>query len=374
MKFKLTRLFFVLSTLSFLHVHYYFYPKPKNESKYNGSTQDITHDVTKYYNGSRLEVLSRAETGSEVGLSKWMMKMEKRFSQRAAMVKSACEKYNVQSPSTIALQYGPFQKVTFDTYFKLGYCAIGKVASTTVSNQLKKLMTTKERPNRFNEPFSKHWILEQMPKFFKIPGPLVQWTYKYKMDSSYSIIVAESRNIINFIDENKYLLFTFVRHPFERIISAYKEKVLAPHYHVPRYVDPKFKSMLKKRNAMSFADFIDVIIQDHQNGETTPNGHWNTFSNMCMHCTIPYEVIGQVETFNEDFKYIILKLGLQNILKIEEIETWKNNKSDYKKDKKKEISKYFSQLTKAKFEELWKIYRLDFEMFGYNVTNYYDIT
>jgi len=93
-----------------------------------------------------------------------------------------------------------------------------------------------------------------------------------------------------------------------------------------------------------------------------------------MHCTIPYEVIGQVETFNEDFKYIILKLGLQNILKIEEIETWKNNKSDYKKDKKKEISKYFSQLTKAKFEELWKIYRLDFEMFGYNVTNYYDIT
>merc|ERR1712126_332349 len=281
-------------------------------------------------NASRLEVLSRTETGSEVGLSKWMIKMEKKFSQRAAMVKSACEKYNVQSPSTISLQYGPFQKVTFDTYFKFGYCPIGKVASTTVSNQLKKLMTTKERPNRFNEPFSKHWILEQMPKFFKIPGPLVQWTYKYKMDSSYSIIIAESRNLINFIDENKYLLFTFVRHPFERIISAYKEKVLAPHYHVPRYVDPKFNSMFKKRNAMSFADFIDVIIQDHQNGETPPNGHRNTFSNMCMHCTIPYEVIGQVETFNE-------------------------------------VSKYFSQLTKTKFEELWKIYRLDFEMFGYNV-------
>ena len=235
-------------------------------------------------------------------------------------------------------------------------------------------MTTKERPNRFNEPFSKNWELEQMPKFFKIPGPLVQWTYKYKMDSSYSIIVAESRNIINFIDENKYLLFTFVRHPFERIISAYKEKVLAQHNHVPRYVNTKFKSMFEKRNAMSFADFIDVIIQDFQNGTAKPNGHWNTFSNMCMHCTIPYAVIGQVETFNEDLKYIILKLGLQNILKIEEIEKWKSNKSDYNKDKKKEISKYFSQLTKAKFEELWKIYRLDFEMFGYNVTNYYDIT
>ena len=92
-----------------------------------------------------------------------------------------------------------------------------------------------------------------------------------------------------------------------------------------------------------------------------------------MHCTIPYDVIGQLETFNEDLKYIILKLGLQNILSIEDIEKSQNNKSVYKKDKKKEISNYFSQLTKAKFEELWKIYRLDFEMFGYNVTNNYDI-
>ena len=365
MKFKLTRLFFIMSTLSFATVYYYFYPKPKKESKFDGSTQKITHDVTKYINGSRQEVLSETETGSEVDLSKWMMKMEERFSQRAEMVKSACEKYNVQSPSTIMLQYGHFQKVMFDTYFKWGFCAIGKVASTTLSHQIQMLMTTKERPNRFNQPFSKHWEIEQMPKFFKLPGPLVQWTYKN------NAIGVATENLIKFLEKTDYLLFTFVRHPFERLISAYKEKVLMPHNHVPSYVNPKFKSVFEKRNSMSFADFIDLIIQDHQNGKVPPNGHWNTFSNMCMHCTIPYDVIGQLETFNEDLKYIILKLGLQNILSIEDIEKSQINKSDYKKDKKKEIAKYFSQLTKAKFEELWKIYRLDFEMFGYNVTNEY---
>ena len=372
MKFKLVRSFFCLSTLSFVLVRYYFYPKPKNESKYNGSRQEVlSKNETK--NEVRQEELSNIENGKEDSLSKWMTKMEKRFSQRAAMVKSACEKYNVKSPYEIQLQYGHFQKVMFDTYFKWGFCAVGKVASTTLSYQFKKLMTTKERPNSFNKKFSRHWITEQMIKFFELPAPLVQQSRTTKYSKS-----IDTPKLINFLEENDYLLFTFVRHPFERLISAFKEKILNPHRHVPSDVKPQLKILFEKANSMSFPEFIDLILTDHQEcrkSGKTPNGHWNTFSNMCLHCTIPYDVIGQLETFNEDLKYIILKLGLQNILPIDNIDKWQKNKSDSEaKDKKKEVAKYLSQLTKAKLEELLNIYRLDLEMFSYDVSDYLDLS
>ena len=261
-------------------------------------------------------------------------------------------------------------EITIHSYFKWGFCAVGKVASTTLSYLAKKLMTTKERPHRFDKPFVKHWIIEQMPKFFKLPDPLVQQGRMYKnnltMDEWFKV---EKPNLIKFVQENNYLLFTFVRHPFERLVSAYKEKILGQHKHV-NHVDVKYKSIFQKRNAMSFPDFIDLIVKEFKS-DNPVNGHWNTFSNICLHCTIPYDVIGKLETFNEDFKYIILKLGLQNILSIKDIEKDSKNKSNYKtSEKKKEILKYFSQLTKEKFEELWKIYRVDFEMFGYDASDY----
>ena len=360
MKFKLTTLIYGISTLSFVFVCYYFSSKYEEESKFDGSSR---------------EVMSKSDNEREVGLDKWMTKMEKRFSDRAIMAKSACEKHSVEDPHNITLQYYHWQKVMFDSYFKWGFCAVGKVASTTLSYQFKKLMTTKERPDRLNEPFVKYWRTEQMPKFFKLPGPLVQLgrTYKEYL-TEYKIYIewfeVEKPNLIKFVQENNYLLFTFVRHPFERLVSAYKDKIVGQKKHLNPLQVQKYKNLFQKRNAMSFPDFIDLILKEFKS-DTPVNGHWNTLSNSCLHCTIPYDVIGKLETFNEDLNYIVLKLGLQNVLSIKDIEKDSKNKSNYKtREKKTEIFKYFSQLTKGKFEELWKIYRIDFEMFGYDASDY----
>ena len=350
MKLELKKSLFVISTLSFVVVCFYF-------------SSMLNTNVLKYIASSWI-VVSNNGNRTESGLIQWMTKMEQRYSQRAELVKSACEKYSINSPYMIKLQHNNYQKLMFDTYFKWGYCAVGKVASSTLADQFKKLMTTKERPHRFNGPLVDQWRREQMPKFFKLPGQLIQQSWTLKDD----LIIVQKKNLIAFLHQNDYLLFTFVRHPFERLISAYKEKILKPH----DYVEPneKYGVLFKKRNSLSFPEFIDLVLKDHHSGETV-NGHWDTYSKKCLHCTVPYDVIGQLETFNEDLKYIVLKLGLENILPIEDIEKWQENKSDYKtRNKKKEILQYFSQLTKSKFEELWKIYRLDFEMFGYDASDY----
>ena len=93
------------------------------------------------------------------------------------------------------------------------------------------------------------------------------------------------------------------------------------------------------RRVKSFPDFINLVLKQHY--ENNINPHWKRFSDKCQHCAIPYDVIGRMETFDEDLKYIVLKLGLENILPIKTITTLRKNISDRKKYKKegRKISK-----------------------------------
>ena len=84
-----------------------------------------------------------------------------------------CKKYKVNVSNNVILQQGEaLPKLLFDTYFKFGYCAVMKVASSTLANHLRSLMTANVRPDRFDEPFVKHWREEQMQTFFKVHGSL----------------------------------------------------------------------------------------------------------------------------------------------------------------------------------------------------------
>ena len=79
------------------------------------------------------------------------------------------------------------------------------------------------------------------------------------------------------------------------------------------------------------------------------DGHWNQYSKGCLDCDIQYDVIGRMETFEEDVKYIILKNGWEHILPIESITKVHMNKGNTagikeNDDKKKECLRYFSKL------------------------------
>ena len=109
-----------------------------------------------------------------------------------------------------------------DLYFKWGYCAVMKVGSSTISDHLKTIMTTQLRPDRYEGSFDKHWRTVQMNSFFKVPPPLIDKGW-IKNDS---VTVIRKEDFTDFMLENGINLFTFVRHPFERLVSAYKSKVL----------------------------------------------------------------------------------------------------------------------------------------------------
>ena len=147
-----------------------------------------------------------------------------------------------------------------------------KVGSTTLANHLRSLMTTQVRPDRFDEPFVKRWREGQMQKFFKVPPTLIQkgWTTNDNNTAIQKIMFTD------FLQEKRFhLLFTFVRHPFERLVSAYKSKVLGR-----GYISSNDKYLI--RRVKSFPDFINIVLKQHYENNFI-NLHWKRFSDKCQH-------------------------------------------------------------------------------------------
>ena len=73
----------------------------------------------------------------------------------------------------------------------------------------------------------------------------------------------------------------------------------------------------------SFPEFINFVLKEYNESNCygnhhlpcfTINAHWRPFNARCSYCDITYNVIGRVETFEEDFRYIILKQNLTHII------------------------------------------------------------
>ncbi len=108
---------------------------------------------------------------------------------------------------------------------------------------------------------------------------------------------------------NNYFKFMFTRHPFERVLSAYRDKVK----HIPSYTHygkqmlegkPKNQStritfvdfvtyLIRKRKSVKYIDPFDRRELKYKNDlhravieETLFNRHWDTESHLCMPCIV----------------------------------------------------------------------------------------
>ena len=89
-----------------------------------------------------------------------------------------------------------------------------------------------------------------------------------------------------------------------------------------------------------------------------------SFISRCAYCDIPYAVLAKSETFEEDQKFIGQMAGVQ----FENIQAHKSDGGNTKD----QTRKYFGQLDKSTIDQLYKFYRVDFEMFGYSPALYLD--
>ena len=166
---------------------------------------------------------------------------------------------------------------------------------------------------------------------------------------------------------SRYYKFMFVREPFERLLSAYKDKFVNP---VRPSAYRNYQSYRRKivanfrRNATqealsaaenpTFPEFIEYILK--QGVHEGLDQHWNLYEGQCRPCSVGYNFIGRYEFLIQDANYVLRKAGVRNSVRFP---TEKHSKTS------DELLKYYSQIPLAWIEQLGGIYRSNFEMFGY---------
>ena len=104
------------------------------------------------------------------------------------------------------------------------------------------------------------------------------------------------------------------------------------------------------------------------------NEHWEPQYIHCNYCNIRYDIIGRVETLEDDLEYIAevnnFKFDLYRIKDGLHVHPTFKRKSGIKEPAEK-IKHYFMQLNATQVYKIYHMYRIDFEMFGYSTEPYH---
>ena len=271
----------------------------------------------------------------------WMKQMEAKHSKVIENIERICRKYKKDNSTEI-----PLKSLMVDPKHHLAYCRNAKVGSTTWFHYFDMLVpeinTTMERI------WTERWLGgKNRRKLIRIFNANKIFEHSWINRSSYD----------EFAKNNNLTTFTFVRHPFERIVSAYNSKIVN-----------STKMKYREFEYKSFPDFVErgVLRELESEKESRVNIHWKPFIDRCHHCSIPYTVIGRIETFQEDFEYIVRKNNLEEVFDLKNNPLFHSPNSS-KKDTKKETMKYFLQLNISQIQRLYNAYKIDFELFGYDI-------
>ncbi|KAK2720453.1 hypothetical protein QYM36_004365, partial [Artemia franciscana] len=166
---------------------------------------------------------------------------------------------------------------------------------------------------------------------------------------------------------NNYYKFMFVRHPFERLVSAYVNKFYKSYTDyfqikygrtiVKNYRTNPGKEALTRGHDVTFSEFVQYLIA-HKSSESGPfNEHWRPMHELCEPCRVKYDIIGKYETLNEDSWLVLENPRLDQKVKFP---------PGLKKSTAYLVKSYLSQIPESQLIKLYHLYELDFKLFGYD--------
>uniref|UniRef100_A0A3B3I192 Carbohydrate sulfotransferase n=1 Tax=Oryzias latipes TaxID=8090 RepID=A0A3B3I192_ORYLA len=156
-----------------------------------------------------------------------------------------------------------------------------------------------------------------------------------------------------------YTKFLFVRDPFVRLISAYRDKMLNyDQYFFKGYTDLPYNHEVAKKNGLrpSFYNFIQYIL-DPRTQTYAFEPHWRQMYRLCHPCLIEYDFVGHQESLQEDAQELLKMLKMENDIKFPP--SYANMTSA------DSVMYWFQSVPVEDRRKLYRIYEEDFQLFGY---------
>ena len=290
------------------------------------------------------------------GLSIFMKLQAEIQRQRKQTLQAACRKYKPPKSNGKYSVESP-KRFIIDLPHKLVYCSVAKVASTNW-----------------------RWVFEQLSGAISPGQSVEQRQINKQLKKELTFMTSLQPMTVQQIWE-KSLTFMFARHPFSRVLSAYRNK-LDPNttFERARYWQhslgvPIIKKYRKKslKNKFSFlSSSYDLKFSEfvHFLGDKTNKGnnfysniHWADLNKQCSPCDVDYDVIGKLETLDDDVKYILTLANLQDQVQFAE----PASSSPTYSYKSNTLENYLESVPAPLIRNLYERYELDFKLFGYEL-------
>ncbi|XP_068229133.1 carbohydrate sulfotransferase 11-like [Palaemon carinicauda] len=173
----------------------------------------------------------------------------------------------------------------------------------------------------------------------------------------------------SFLGREDFSSFIIVRNPFERLLSAFRDKIESSRQAFYRplrcYIQKTYGIQGKRLHNCkpSFPAFIDYVIEEHRNGKA-PDEHWAPYYQFCSPCQTKFDYILRFETLDQDEAFLVNEIeGLVSVIKPHKLHSSHTVYSTV-------TEFYFRQLSAEQMTALYAIYEKDFRIFDYDVKMY----
>ena len=171
---------------------------------------------------------------------------------------------------------------------------------------------------------------------------------------------------------HNYFKFLVVRHPVDRLISAYNDKLVIdpPTYLgmaqqiIRTYRPGADEETIMAGKNVTFREFLLYYLHQFKSLKIS-NKHFQVVQRLCSPCQVNYDYVAKLETQSTDAKYIISeKLAGRGADSIFNMHSHREGASVYK-----DLPE-INDLMTEELDDLQDIYSWDMNMFGYSIDYY----
>ena len=185
----------------------------------------------------------------------------------------------------------------------------------------------------------------------------------YRIGKTFGLEAMRYDNILS-----HYTKFIVVRHPLDRLVSAYRDKMrggdVTFYKGAKQVIDTFRKNKTDTSKYPTFREFVQMVLS---NMLMSSNPHWNSYFFKCDVCHVNYDYILKVETMEHDMKMFLSNVYLNEMKYVREYKL--NSFKTIGELSENSYSKYlkpFEELSTEEIQALMSKYQYEIEMYGYS--------
>ncbi|XP_042203920.1 carbohydrate sulfotransferase 10-like [Homarus americanus] len=335
------------------------YKQPSVKSKSSGSVQwPVVMELTEAASLLELDLTQYQPEDREYLESRLGVMVE-----RARQVKEACVAHSLFEPAPTHLVWDNKHTPS------VAWCPNYKVASTTwMINFLKLAHFNDDNPAIPDLPPKEKELLKYSPKYGA----------RHSVVNDVYPMPSTAAGKVEFL--RKSLRVIIVRHPFTRILSAYRDKMIKEHPLPPKFGFRQLqKDIISKYRQPdssetypfpTFAEFVQYLIDFTAKFTSIKQWKknvrcWTPFWVQCSVCTLDYNVIMKLETMADDERFLITLANFEELKKT--AGEWRHLQN---MSSTQAAPMYYTQLTRHQMLQLYDRYQHDFRLFDYTIDDY----